>query len=253
MALRGDFQGGSVGGAQPGLGLGGGGDAKGIAIEHYMKWNWAFFVGALLTFATSIGTMVYWLSHFTFAPATFFFEIFMLIFGLMMIVLDTPIPQMQKHPHIQATREQIYKFALFMTRFMGRGMWYLFLSTMVFGALWDTGINWFLGGACTAYLLILGIVAMMKGFLLTHKLNKVRDAIIGQGFPAERFIAPGMAGLSAQQFKHMVQETTRDQELFNDDEIDYIINALSFTPYHDSKVTLEEMQYWLLPGPPMMV
>merc|ERR1719188_213307 len=118
-----------------------------------------------------------------------------------MIVLDTPIPHMQKHPHIQQVRIQIYKFALFMTRFAGRGVWYLFLATLVFGALWDTGINWFLGAVCTVYLTVLGCVAIFKGFVMTTKLNRVRDCIKTAGHNEERYISRGQTGLSKDQFK----------------------------------------------------
>merc|ERR1719436_2284062 len=139
--------------------------------------------------------MAYWLSHLTFAPATFFFEAFLLLFGLPMLVLDTPVPHVQRHRHVQGCRMQIYKFALFMTRFMGRGVWYLFLSTMVFGVLWDTGINSFLGAVCTTYLFVLGVVAIMKGFVLTNKLNKVRESIRAKGQTAERFVPRGSVGM----------------------------------------------------------
>lgn len=254
MALRGDYQGGSAGqgilGAQ---GLGGGADGGNIAIEKYLKWSIAFFVGALVVFLVAVGTSIFWISNFTWAPATLFFEFFLLVFGLMMLVLDTPIPHMQNHKHIQHTRTQIYKFALFMTRFMGRGVWYLFLATMVFGSLWDTGINWVLGGICTAYLSILGTVAMGKGFLLSHKLNKVRELMRGAGHQAERYVSPGQDGLTGEQLKIMIDTVTSDKDYFSNDEIEYIINALSFTPFPDGKVNLEELQHWLQPGPPMMV
>merc|ERR1719188_1732437 len=156
MALRGDFQGGATGGqTHMGVSLGGSGGGDGnIAIEKYLKWHWGFFGGAVLVTATAVGTVVHWLSHFTFAPATFLFEIFLCVFGLIMLVLDTPLPHVQNHRHVMMTRVQIYKFALFMTRFTGRGAWYLFLATLVFGALWDTGINWFLGAVCTVYLTV---------------------------------------------------------------------------------------------------
>jgi len=253
MALRGDFQGGSHGGANPGVSLGGPGDGGNIAIEKYMRWSWAFFVGACLVFACAVGTGIHWLGHFTFAPATFFFEMFLFGFGAMMIVLDTPIPHMQNHKHVQQVRYQIYKFALFMTRFMGRGAWYLFLATLVFGALWDTGINGFLGAVCTLYLTVLGVVAMAKGFIMTNKLNRVRDCITTAGYAAERYISRGQTGLSTDQFKLMVESATNEPDLFTPDELNYVVNALSFTPYNDGQVTLDEMRYWLSPGPALMV
>lgn len=233
--------------------MGGPGGNGNIAIEQYMKWQWGFFGGACLVTATALGTAIHWLSHFTFAPATFFFEVFLCFFGVFMLVLDTPVPHVQKHPHVQTVRFQIYKFALFMTRFMGRGMWYLFLATMVFGALWDTGINWFLGGVCTLYLTVLGVIAMGKGFIMSNKLNRVRDCIIQSNQSAERYLSRGHSGLSADQFKMMMESATSEKDLFTDDEMSYVINALSFTPYNDGQVTLDELNYWLSPGPPLLV
>jgi hypothetical protein len=250
MALRGDFQGGSH---SQGLSLGGPGDGGNIAIEKYLRWNWAFFIGACLVMSCAVGTGIHWLGHFTFAPATFFFEIFLFLFSALMIVLDTPIPHMQNHKHVQQVRFHIYKFALFMTRFMGRGVWYLFLATLVFGALWDTGINWFLGGVCTLYLTVLGIVAITKGFIMTNKLNHVRDRIRQAGYKVERYISIGQTGLSEDQFKLMVESSTSQPDLFTSDELKYVINALSFTPYNDGQVTKAEMEYWLADGPPLMV
>merc|ERR1719254_427379 len=150
-----------------------------------------------------------------------------MLFGIMMLVLDTPVPHVQNHRHVQMVRYQIYKFALFMTRFMGRGMWYLFLATMVFGALWDTGINWFLGGLCTTYLVVLGVCALSKGFIMSHKLNRVRESITQAGYSASHYIARGQSGLTGQQFLRMAEDTTNEQNLFTNDELDYIINALS--------------------------
>merc|ERR1719167_1216401 len=126
-----------------------------------------------------------------------------------MLVLDTPVPHVQNHRHIQMTRFQIYKFALFMTRFTGRGCMYLFLATLVFGALWDTGINWFLGGVCTCYLTVLGIVAMGKGLLMTSKLNRVRETILGAEQGPERFAAPGES-CNKDRFKQVIDSTMNE-------------------------------------------
>lgn len=53
--------------------------------------------------------------------------------------------------------------------------------------------------------------------------------------------------------KDMVRDVTKQEGTFTDDEVGYIINALAFTPYHDSKITVDELRYWLMPGPPMMI
>lgn len=249
MALRGDFQGGSAGGADR---FGVGGDAN-IGVDKYLKWSIAFFVGAVLTTLTAVCTIIYWLQHFTFAPATMFFEFFLLIFGLTMCILDLPLPHLQNHPHAMGFRSKVYKFALFLTRFLGRGVWYLFLATLVFGALCDTGINYVLGNLCTLYLIGLGLASVAKGVLMTHKLNRVREAINGSGMQVTRFLGAGQSGLSKAQFLRMVKEVTQDEGVFTEHEMDYIANALSFTPYHDGEIKVEELQYWLGPGPALVV
>mmetsp|Transcript_1655 Transcript_1655/g.3624 ORF Transcript_1655/g.3624 Transcript_1655/m.3624 type:complete len:247 (+) Transcript_1655:171-911(+) len=246
MSLRGDFQGGSAGTQMLS-------DSGNIAIEKLLKWNWAFFGGAAIVFSTAIGTALHWVGHPTFAPGTFFCEIFLMIFGLIMLILDTPVPHLNNHKHVRFARFQIYKYTLFLTRFMGRGAWYMFLGTVVFATLYDTGINLILGGLFTAYLELLGAVALAKGFLMSHKLNRVRENILGSGLSAERYLASNQKALSIDQFAILVKSATQEVELFTRDELEYVISAMSFTPFNDGHVSLEELQYWLAPGPAMMV
>jgi len=264
MAFRGDIQGGqaSWGGSNAGGGGGGGsmGNTAGMGlvggqamsgVMKTMKWKLFFFGGAVVTFLTGIGTFIYWLSMREWAPATLTSDLFLLLFGFLMIVLDFPIP----HPHKQLVniRDNCYKFVLFMTRFMGRGLWYLFLATMVFSALCDAEVNWWLGSLFTFYLVLLGVAALVKGWMISNRLQSVREAIVSSGRGAEHYIARGQTGLSKEQFKAMVEQVTNQHDLFTNDDLDYIINALSFTPYNDGQVSMEECEYWLRPGPSLMV
>lgn len=220
-------------------------------IEKQLKWKVFFFTGACIVFATGIITVAFWILHFIWAPATFLSEIFLLVFGILMMVLDFPIPH--PSPTLTAVRDHCYKFVLFMTRFMGRGMWYLFLATMVFGALWDTNIDWFWGGAFSLYLVALGAGALAKGWLISSRLEQVRRAIIESRRPANDWIASGQRGLNKEQFKAVIQKLMNEPEMFSSDDLDYVLNALSFTPSNDGIVSLEEFQYWLQPGPMLMV
>lgn len=88
-----------------------------------------------------------------------------------------------------------------MTRFMGRGLWYLFLATMACCALYDTGVNRWFGAICTLYLVVLGVAAMMKGAVMTFKLSRVHRSIRSQGFTADRLLPGGHAGVSGAQFQ----------------------------------------------------
>merc|ERR1719337_512246 len=76
---------------------------------------------------------------FAWEPAGFVTVLFQLFFGLLMVVLDFPIPH--PSPMLANVRAHIYKFFLFLTRFTGRGLWYLFLGTMIFATLFDPKKN----------------------------------------------------------------------------------------------------------------
>jgi len=248
MAFRADVHGGSTG-LQAGMGLIGGQAESGIEKKMYVKVG--FFAGAVFVVTAALYSIIHYCHSPEWAPATFFGNMFLLFFGILMVVLDFPIP----HPHqsLVDIRDNIYKFVLFMTRFTGRGMVYLFLATLVFSTLWDGGASWQLGLIFTGYLILLGIAALYKGGTMSYKLNKVREEILKSNRSAEHYLAPSQNSLSKVQFSAMVDSVMHEQPFFGDDELDYVINALSFTPENDGKVTMEEIEYWLSDGPMMIV
>lgn len=258
MAFRGDIQGGDqnmgFGGGMAGGMMGGGGQGM-AGIDKDKKWRIAFFAGAcFVTFAGLLAVLVT-MFPLKWAPCTFISEVFLLVFGVIMLVLDAPIGEdvYRQQQHVSGARDTIYRFLLFLTRFTGRGFWYLFLSTMVFVALWDEGYNYFFGIVFSLYLLGLGGAAMFKGVTLSRKLNTVREAIVSSGRGAEQFMSRGQTSLSKPQFKTMVEAVTNQPDLFSDEDLDYIVNSLSFTPYNDGQVSAEEYEYWLRPGPMLLV
>merc|ERR1719247_1235164 len=68
-------------------------------------------------------------------------EIYLLFFGTVMFILDNP---MNFQGLVQA-QKVIFKYCKFLEMFTGRGVWYMFLGTMVFFTLWDND-NWAFGG-----------------------------------------------------------------------------------------------------------
>lgn len=248
MAFRGDVHGGSTG-LQSGMGLIGGQAESGIEKKCFVKVG--FFIGAVFVVTAAVYAIIHYCHNPAWAPATFFGNLFLLIFGLLMMVLDFPIPHPNKS--LVSIRDYIYKFVLFMTRFTGRGMWYLFLATLVFSTLWDGGASWVLGLIFTGYLILLGIAALYKGGTMSYRLNKVREEILKSNRSAEHYLAPSQNCLSKVQFNAMVESVMHEQKFFSDDELDYVINALSFTPENDGKVSMEEIEYWLSDGPMMIV
>lgn len=213
------------------------------SIEKNLRWNLLFFGGAVVTFGSGLIAVIYWVLKFTWAPCTFMSEVFLLFLGLLMIVLDFPIPH--PHPALIQVRDNAYKFVLFMTRFTGRGMWYLFLATLVFCALYDNPISPFLGVVCSLYLGLLGIAALAKGVMVSLRLESVRSRIKSSGRHADHFFPKGASSMSKEMFKRLVEEEIGRNDQFTNDELDYVINALAFSPYHDGMITLDEFEYWL--------
>merc|ERR1719413_117130 len=116
-----------------------------------------------------------------------------------------------------------------MTRFTGRGLWYLFLATCVFEHC-TRGIGQaavIIGYIFSIYLMLLGIAALVKGYILSSRLDKVRQEITKMGHGAEHYIARNQSGLSKAQFQAMVDTLVinQDKPYFENDDLDYIINA----------------------------
>lgn len=268
MAFRPDIQGGHQMAGGPGgfqhafdgntghgqLGQALAGNQGVAAIEKTIHWKLAFFVGAACALTAGLVSVVsliataQWFS----APASLFAEGCLFIFGIMMLVLDLPFPL--PHTSAVAARDQIYKFMLFLTRFTGRAVWYLWLGTMTWVALFDVEGTWFdhvLAMVLTLYLVVLGIASGIKGITLSLKLNKVQDIITHSQRDASAFFARGQVKLSKEQFKMVIEQSANNPVMFTDIEMDYVINALKFTPAtppYEESVTIEEIDYWLKPG-----
>merc|ERR1719238_1961853 len=138
-------------------------------IAKNMSWKVLFFLAACCTLASATISILYMIFTFEFAPFSFTTILFMLLFGFLMVVLDFPIPH--PSPHLAYMRANIYKFFLFLTRFTGRGLWYLFLGTMIFATLFDLNISAFFGICLGGYVGILGLVTLYFGIHMSRKLD----------------------------------------------------------------------------------
>jgi len=207
-------------------------------IAKNMSWKLLFFIAACCTLAAATISILFMIFTFEWAPFSFTTVLFMLLFGSLMVVLDFPIPH--PNPTLAAVRANIYKFFLFLTRFTGRGAWYLFLGTMIFATLYDLNISPFFGICMGGYVGILGLVTLFFGVRLSQKLEVVRqELLIG-----DKMCPPN--GYSMQGFKDLAMQVSKQD--FTDDEIVYVFNSLSFNPMNDGVINPEEYKQWLMPG-----
>jgi hypothetical protein len=229
-------------------------------VDKSLQWRLAFFLGALATLAAGVISSSYFVFHCfqasTWSPATFISALCLTFFGLMMVVVDLPMKLQDVSGPARAVmvfRDGVFSFALFMTRFSGRGFWYLFLGSHCWVALYDDNIAGFIGIIFTTYLAVVGVAALYKGFTLSKRLHDVQQKMQLNQVSPERFLQPGANGvhiITKEGFQSMVQQAygATGDNLFSEEETVYIINALSFRADHDNDLSLEEIQYWLKPS-----
>lgn len=196
-----------------------------------------FFAAAACSFAGGvIGSLDLLLSFGS--PFDLINEAYLVIFGAIMLVIDWPV----YNPAFQQKKLMVYKHLLFMTRFTGRGVWYMFLATMIVGSLWDASLSPFLGFFLGGYTLFLGGASLYYGIQKTIKLDKARQKVKEHASSLDYEVCPEM-GLNAGQFNDLTISTSGVR--FTDEEMHYVFNALSFTVRSDSVISQEEFAEWL--------
>jgi hypothetical protein len=211
-----------------------------VSIAKNFSWKILFFTASCCVLAAALISIVDLVVTFRWAPVSFTAQGFLLFFGILMFVLDFPVSH--NSYTITSLQSHIYKFVLFMTRFTGRGLWYTFLGSMIFVALFDLKISLFFGVLLGGFVCVLGIVTTCYGVLLSRKLNSVRLAVLASDFPQE---CPSQ-GFSKQDFRDLARRV--NQTDFADDELDYVINGLSFTAHNTGTIMRDEYLYWVSPG-----
>lgn len=210
------------------------------------QWKIAFFVAACCVLAAAIITIIDLVLRFEFGPFNFINQIYLLVFGGLMFCLDIPIQSTGKGPaiadHIQKVRQHVYVFVLFMTRFTGRGVWYMFLGTMTFASLWDNNISPFLGFFLGGYVIILGGVTTFKGFEKSRKLEMLRKKLIEAHKGRQQQSECPPSGMTQTMFKELAQKTTTID--FDWDDCNHIIHALSDN-LGATKISKEKWDEWL--------
>lgn len=208
------------------------------------KWKLLFFTcGACVTGAgflsivVGIGSMA--------APFDFINYIYLTLFGLLMLVIDLPVDNLT----IREFRIAIFTYALFMTRFVGRGFWYLFLAAMTVGALWDNDVSPFLGFILGGYIGAVSIYSLLFGYNLSRKLDFLRMKIRSQGPDQWSAYVPPV-GMTKVQFRDLGASLANI--VFTDEELNYIVEGFSFSVRADEIISREEFEDWVT-SPNMMI
>ncbi|KAF4758968.1 hypothetical protein FOZ63_011705, partial [Perkinsus olseni] len=123
----------------------------------------------------------------------------------------------------------IVKYFAFLTRFTGRGIWYIFLGTMTFATLWDNQI-WYLGAVLLGfYVFLIGVFATVMGAMKSRKLDRVRQQIRRQNANSEQMFnsyarSSPQEGMTAEEFDLLSGQVAGIS--FRPDELTFVLNAL---------------------------
>lgn len=233
-------------------GLMGGGGARPRSMKTAKMNMWWFAAACCVMAGGLIGTLD--LLFTTFAPLDLIDEIYLLGFGAIMFVLDAPL----NFKFLMEVKTAVHKYCKFLTRLMGRGIWYVFLGTMTFATLWENNISPFLAVILGFFVFGIGVFSATFGFVKSRKLEKVRVQV-SQNKDSGKLealyknfakTAPQL-GLMRAEFKDMAQQLKGTN--FDDDELYYIFNALSNGPTdREENIDYKSLEEWCSSGMTML-
>ncbi len=104
----------------------------------------------------------------------------LLCFGVLMIVVDAPF----RIPNADAVSAFITSEVHFLTSFTTRGLWYMFLGTLVYGALMDNR-TWPAAAVLLSLIVFfIGLVGFVVGYVKSVRLEKARCLVAAGGSSA---------------------------------------------------------------------
>jgi len=222
--------------------------AGGVGKSFPLKMNLIFFIAACcVVFAGFFGTIDMFLT-FPLNPFDLLDEAYLLVFGGMMFVLDAPL----NFKLILEAKGAICKYVRFLTRFTGRGVWYVFLGTMTFGTLWRT--EWmFLAVMMGFFVFGVGAYSAVMGGFKSKKLERLRRTIdTNYGAKLETLYAnyarnPNM-GMTKPEFNEMASEVAGI--VFDPEEQACVYVALG--NYSQNAIYLDDLKEWVGGGMALM-
>mmetsp|Transcript_22438 Transcript_22438/g.40487 ORF Transcript_22438/g.40487 Transcript_22438/m.40487 type:complete len:324 (+) Transcript_22438:72-1043(+) len=154
---------------------GGMGGAKGLNVTS--DWSVAFFMAAVsVMLGAFLGAICLF---FSFELVDFLEMSYLFIFGGVLALMDTPCFKAMKT--VKDHREYFSKYVNLLTRVTGKGITFLFLGTSLFSSMWDNlegvGLEFFAFVLCLLPVLV-GLAALVIGFIKSQKLNKARGAMM---------------------------------------------------------------------------
>ncbi|KAF4662028.1 hypothetical protein FOL46_005497 [Perkinsus olseni] len=208
----------------------------------------AFFFAALGTVVAGVSSTL--TTAFTeFAPFDLTDDIYLLAFGLIMLVVDAPV----KPRGLLFYQAFVSRYVKFLTRLTGKGFWYVFLGIHVFIALWTNDAWPFAGLILGPGIFLVGCAGAYIGMAKTRALDAVARKLVVQSPEQLSLLYKNNAlshmseGLTQEEFNNIARNNAGI--VFAAEELGLIFNAIC-----DGRrfITLRDLAVWLQ-GPRTLV
>jgi hypothetical protein len=181
-----------------------------------LKWRFLFFTCACCVVAA--GGIATWSLFVSLdGGMDFIQQIYVLMSGITMFVLDCPWP----HNIADQIREVITKYLRFLTLFTGRGASYIFLATMSYAALHDNKISPFLGYCLGGYIFLVGCASLVVGVKRTRALNMLRDTLATD----RELMKSALNGQGQMTVQRFIDLANRCGHTFNEEEVEFFFDS----------------------------
>lgn len=220
-------------------------DAAGGAPK--MNMNLLFFIASCCVIISGLFGTLSTLLTVPIAPFDLVDEVYLFTFGGLMFVLDAPL----NFKAILEVKAMICKYVRLLTRFTGRGVFYVFLGCMSFGTLWRAG--WLLTAVVFGFYVVgLGVYAAVMGGIKSKKLERLRKSLAhsfaGDALKLDtlyrHYAATPRQGMSKPDFNEMATELAGIK--FDAEELTFVFNALSTRS--TAAVYQEDLAEWAAGG-----
>jgi len=227
-----------------------------------------WFATACCVFASGIlGFVTIFFTEFD--PPDCLDEVYLMIFGFIMMLHETPIDP----GPLKEIKEGISHQAMFLTRIVGRGAFFLFLGTMTFFTLAEN-VSLFFSLTLGLFVILVGFLTIVYGHAKTRQLERVRYRIyletdhakkvqdLFEQYAVEDAKSGPPRGLSKAEFNKLADDvmTLRNHQLqiakeprrlsaeknwvsFDKDNIDWIFSAIVTCPEKDF-LSLVDLEGW---------
>lgn len=224
----------------------------GYGLPPWVSWESVYFIcSCILTLCGVIAFLGNLVTPFAFFD--FIDSVYLLVFGFLGLALDSPY----RYRLLDIARAAILRHFAFSAKITGRGLWLIFMSSIIHRSLWDNQV-WIIGAVVFSLLVLaVGACSTAWGINLSCRINKTRSVVKARGDASSVFVSNARqaptVGMSAVEFHGMLGSAAHNE--YTPSEAQAVISAIVLADgaRNFSLVTSKQFASWLNSGQMLVV